>query len=326
MSGLATGIASAAISLGGSVGSFIQAGKRDNDMKKAEAAADAAMSEARRRTEVNYMKQLGIQKEAYKQAYEAGSVANKAMIDAAQQQGQRGVAAVAGQVSQAALADTQKVRATQEGEMVARQQAIAGEDSRLRDINVQLDLEEVAGAQQAAEDARIAKNMAIQEGISGLTDAAMTGVEAIALYPRKGGKGAPKGTSDKDTPKNMTEPQRPLDSTQTLKEAEDFRFYDNPGLRSQVNNNVTPTKTPANVSPSTPSFDEVFTSESRQDSFRDWMHTTQPDYVKKDFINAKGKNTGGFAQSGFYGSEHLKDAYEKFGPEFYKQKKKYLSY
>ena len=189
MSGLATGIASAAISLGGSVGSFIQAGKRNKDMKEAEAAAEAAMSEARRRTEVNYMKQLGIQKEAYRQAYEAGSVANKAMIDAAQQQGQRGVAAVAGQVSQAALSDAQKVRATQEGEMVARQQAIAQEDSRLRDINVQLDLEEVAGAQQAAEDARIAKNMAIQEGISGLTDAAMTGVESIALFPRKkGGK------------------------------------------------------------------------------------------------------------------------------------------
>lgn len=250
MSGLATGIASAAISLGGSVGSFIQAGKRNKDMKEAEAAAEAAMSAARRRTEVNYMEQLGIQKEAYKQAYEAGSVANKAMIDAAQQQGQRGVAAVAGQVSQAALADTQKVRATQEGEMVARQQAIVGEDSRLRDINVQLDLEEVAGAQQAAEDARIAKNMAIQEGISGLTDAAMTGVEAIALYPKKGGKDASKGVSDKYTPKNMTERERAeksFNESKKLKEAEDFRFYDNPGLRSQVNNNVTSNKTPANV-------------------------------------------------------------------------------
>ena len=189
MSGVALGITSAAISLGGATASFIQAGQRNKDIKEAEAAATAAMEAARKRTEVNYMEQLGIQKDAYRQAYEANMVTSKALMDASREGDQRGGGATASRVLAGSLDQADKVRAAQEGEMVARQQAIAQEDSRLRDINIQLDLEEVAGAQQAMADAELARGMAIQEGISGLSDAAMAGAETVPLYMKKRGAG-----------------------------------------------------------------------------------------------------------------------------------------
>jgi hypothetical protein len=58
----------------------------------------------------------------------------------------------------------------------------ATEESRLRDIGVQLDLEEAAGAQQAAADAQQAAAASTQAGFEGLTSMAGQAINMAPLY------------------------------------------------------------------------------------------------------------------------------------------------
>ena len=57
------------------------------------------------------------------------------------------------------------VRAQQEKEVNRIEEMIAKEEGRLRDLNVQLDLAEVQGAQQAAKDAEVARAAYMQQGM-----------------------------------------------------------------------------------------------------------------------------------------------------------------
>jgi hypothetical protein len=326
------GLATTAATTGAS---FAQAGKQRRLMKEAEAEAEKSMMEARRRTEVNYFEDLAIAKESYRQAYEAGSVAAAQAIQAIQEGDVRGVAAGVGGIEQAALQQANQVRAAQEQEMINRQKLIAQEDSRLRDINVQLDLQEVQGAQLAARDAQEAQNLAIEQGIAGVASMGQQAMDFIPLFKKQGdpskvtqgfdymkGESVLVGGKRRDKKAYQEQFDKSVEAGLKSLEKADKNYQgmelDTAGMRIDMPE--------VDFSPRIPSFDEVFTSESRQDSFRDWMYKNQPDYVNKDFINAKGRNTGGFAKSGYYGSEHLRDAYEQFGPDYYKQKKKYLNY
>ncbi len=177
------GLATTAATTGAS---FAQAGKQRRLMKEAEAEAEKSMMEARRRTEVNYFEDLAIAKESYRQAYEAGSVAAAQAIQAIQEGDVRGVAAGVGGIEQAALQQANQVRAAQEQEMINRQKLIAQEDSRLRDVNVQLDLQEVQGAQLAARDAQEAQNLAIEQGIAGVASMGQQAMDFIPLFKKQG--------------------------------------------------------------------------------------------------------------------------------------------
>tara|TARA_R110002012_G_C11637647_1_gene610351 strand:- start:835 stop:1845 length:1011 start_codon:yes stop_codon:yes gene_type:complete len=325
------GLATTAATTGAS---FAQAGKQRRLMKEAEAEAEKSMMEARRRTEVNYFEDLAIAKESYKQAYEAGSVASAQAIQAIQEGDVRGVAAGIGGIEQAALQQANQVRAAQEQEMINRQKLITQEDSRLRDINVQLDLQEVQGSQLAARDAQEAQNLAIEKGIAGVASMGQQAMDFIPLFKKQGdpskvtqgfdttGARVLQGGSRADKKAYQEQFDKSVEAGLKSLEKADKNYQgmelDTAGMRMDMPQ--------VDFSPRTPSFDEVFTSESRQDSFRDWMYKNQSDYVNKDFINAKGINTGGFAKSGYYGSEHLRDAYGQFGPDYYKQKKRFLNY
>ena len=177
----ALAIGGLAVSAGGATASFIQAGKQRKLKEQAQADADKAMAEARKKLEVNYYDQLAVQKEPYELQREAllsqGALAVQAGVE-----GDRGAAATAGRVQMAMNEAQAGIRTAQGKEMSDLAKLSATEDSRLRDVGVQLDLAEVEGAQQAAADAEQARAAAIQQGMAGVQSVAQQGIAMAPLY------------------------------------------------------------------------------------------------------------------------------------------------
>jgi len=183
MAGLITGIAGAVISAGTTAASFIQAGQQRRKQQDFEADAARALAEARKKLQVNYAEAMSINKEPYNQERLAMLNAG-AQITQAAAESERGAAAAAGRIlasQQTAQADI----ANRQGlDMQNIQNAILEEESRLRDVNVGLDVQEIVGQQQAAADARLAADMATQQGIQGIgnTVGKLINEDMIPLY------------------------------------------------------------------------------------------------------------------------------------------------
>lgn len=179
----ATAVAAAglAVSIGTTAVSFSQASKQKKIQQQAELDAEKALAEARGRLDVNFAEQMSIKKEAYDAEREAllvqGAMATQAGIES-----ERGSAASAGRVYAAQQAGQAGVRAAQADEMTNIENAIIEEDSRLRDLNVALDMEELAGQQQKAADAQRASEMYKQQGIQGVMDVAGQAASFVPLY------------------------------------------------------------------------------------------------------------------------------------------------
>ena len=165
---IATGIGLAATA-GTTIASFAQAADQNRKMKQAEQAAAKAMDSARKRLEVNYYEQLGIQREPYELArrelLSQGALATEALKEG----DARSLAAGVGRVQLAQQAGQEKVATAMQQEKAQLGRLIAGEASRLADIGSQLDLQEAIGAQEAASDAQQAEAQALQQGFAGVT-------------------------------------------------------------------------------------------------------------------------------------------------------------
>ena len=148
--------------------SFVQAGKQKKAMQQAEKDADAAMQEARKKLQVNVYDKLAIQKEPFELQREAmlsqGAQAIQAGVES-----ERGAAATAGRVQLAQNEGQAGIRTAMGQDLQQLDMLSAQEDSRLRDIGVQLDLEEVAGAQLAAANAQELQSQALKQGMEGVT-------------------------------------------------------------------------------------------------------------------------------------------------------------
>ena len=153
MAGIGFAIAGLALSAIGTGASFAQAGASRRQQRDAESKAEAMIRQARKRLDINYMEQLSIKKEPYELQREALLQQGATALAAAQEGSQRGVAATAGRLQQAQTQAQGQVRTQMGQELQAIEKAVAEEDARLRDLNVQLDLGEIQGAQQAAADA-----------------------------------------------------------------------------------------------------------------------------------------------------------------------------
>jgi hypothetical protein len=163
--------------------SAAQASKQSRMQKQAEAEAEKAMASARRALEVNFYDKLSVKKEPYELAIEAANVAAAQAIQAGQES-ERGTAATAGRIM---MADTEQQRqiATAFGQELSNlEQLSATEDSRLRDVGVQIDLSEAEGAQKAARDAQEAKAKATEAAIQGGISAIGQGINAANLYSK----------------------------------------------------------------------------------------------------------------------------------------------
>ena len=164
-------------------GSFIQAGKQRRLQQQAEADAAKAMADARKKLEVNYYKSLAIQKEPYELEREALISAGAQAIEAGRE-AERGAAAVAGRVQMAQQEGQAGIRTAMGKELSDLEKLTATEEGRLRDIGVQLDLEEVAGAQQAAAQAQEAAQKATAEGVQGVTSFIGQAAAMAPLYAK----------------------------------------------------------------------------------------------------------------------------------------------
>jgi len=182
----ALGIAGLGLSAIGMGASFLQAGQQRKAQEKAEREAAKAMAAARKKIEVNYLDALAIQKEPYELEREALLVAGAGGVEAVRES-ERGAAAGVGRIQLAQQKGQQGIRTAMGRELTALDRAAAAEDSRLRDVGVQLDLGEVAGAQMAASDASQAAAAAQTQGFQQLAAFGAQALEAAPLYAKSKG-------------------------------------------------------------------------------------------------------------------------------------------
>lgn len=181
--GVATTVAIAglAISAAATTNSFIQAGKQKKKQKDAEASAAAAMDEARKKLQINYTDELSIKKEPYELQREAmlsqGALAIQAGVES-----ERGAVTTAGRVQMAQNEAQANIRTAMGAEMDEIQNKQIAEQSRLRDLNVQLDLGEVEGQQMIAQNAEQASTAATAQGIQGISSTVQQGLNMMPLY------------------------------------------------------------------------------------------------------------------------------------------------
>ena len=190
MAGLVTGIVGLGIGLGTTAASFIQAGNQKRKQQDYEADAARALDEARRKLQVNYAEAMSVNKEPYNQE-RLFMLSAGAQIAAAAAESKRGVSAAAGQILASQQAAQNDISNRQGVDMQNIQNAILEEESRLRDVNVGLDMQEVAGQQQAAADARLASQMATQQGIQGIANTAQSALKLVPLYLKTRGTRIP---------------------------------------------------------------------------------------------------------------------------------------
>lgn len=177
------GLALSAIGMGASFG---QASKQRKAEEAAKRQAEKAMAEARKKLEVNYLDALAIQKEPYELEREALLVAGAQGVEAARES-ERGAAAGVGRIQLAQQKGQQGIRTAMGREMTALDRAAAAEESRLRDVGIQLDLGEVAGAQMAASDAGQAAAAAQTQGFQQLASFGAQALQAAPLFSKSAG-------------------------------------------------------------------------------------------------------------------------------------------
>ena len=184
--GVATAVAigGLALSAGSTVMSFTQAGAQKKKQREAEAAAQAAMDEARKKLSINYTDELAVNKEPYELQREA-LLSQGAQAIQAGQESERGAAATAGKVMMAQNEAQAGIRTAMGAEMTDIQKQQIAEDSRLRDLGAQLDLEEVAGQQMISQNAEEASAAQTQQGIQGVVSTAQQGLNMIPLFAGK---------------------------------------------------------------------------------------------------------------------------------------------
>ncbi len=178
----ALAVAGLAVSAGSSAMSFAQAGKQRSLQREAEKDAAEAMAEARKKLEVNFYDQLGIQKEPYELERQALISAGAQAIQAGQEGEARGAGATAGRIQMAQTEGQRAIAGAMGQEMLGLEKLAAAEDARLRDLGVEIDLKEVSGAQMAARDAQRAAAASTAQGVQGLASTAQQGIQMVPLF------------------------------------------------------------------------------------------------------------------------------------------------
>ena len=182
----AVAIGGLAVSAASTAPSFVQAGQQRKKQRKAEAKAAEAMAEARKKLEVNYAEELAIQKEPYELEREA-MLAQGALAMQAGVESDRGAETTAGKLQMAQNQVQAGIRSAMGQELQGIEEKIINEESRLRDVGVQLDLGEVEGAQLAARDAEEARAAAITQGFEGLSSTASQALDMVPLFQKTAG-------------------------------------------------------------------------------------------------------------------------------------------
>jgi len=176
----------AAIGLGvqalSGVGSFIQAGQRQKEINKANAAAQKAVAEAKKQIEVKPYEALTVSDIPYEQQREKIASMTAQQMDGYKQLGVQGMRG-AGALAMASNEAQAKVRDQQIKQLETIEQLKAKDEARAAQQMATLSLQEAEGAQLAARDAQSAKTAAITSGLGAVTGVAEN---LIALDPETG--------------------------------------------------------------------------------------------------------------------------------------------
>jgi hypothetical protein len=166
--------------------SFAEAGKQRKLQKEAENEAAKALAEARKKLDVNYYANLGINKEPYELEREALVSAGAQAIQAGQES-ERGAAATAGRIQMAQQQGQRQIAGDMGAEMLNLDKLTAQEDSRLAGAQAGLYLGEAEGAQLAARDAQQAAAAYTTGGVQGIANAASQTLSSLVpLYSKTG--------------------------------------------------------------------------------------------------------------------------------------------
>jgi DNA-binding transcriptional MerR regulator len=161
--------------------------------RDAERAAAKATEEARKKLEINRMKELQVPLEPYRQAMRENTAQQMQNIQALQEAGTRTLIGGVGKVQGIAAAGTEQQRQAMEQALAQRDKMIASEQSRLDTAQANIDLAEAQGFQQMATDLTEQSVANLTSGIVGLGNAALTAQQQRDLF------------SDREARKNATE-------------------------------------------------------------------------------------------------------------------------
>ena len=180
----ATAIISAGIGVASAASSFSQAAKQQRQMKEAGEAAAKYMEDARKKFSTNFAEQLRVPLEGYEMASDINRQTVSQNLDAMRESGQRSIIGGVAGLQQQAQEGAEQLRMGMQQDLYERDKAIVSEESRLRDIQGELDLGESAGAQQAAADAQALKAKSIESGFGSLASTATGLYESSDLYQK----------------------------------------------------------------------------------------------------------------------------------------------
>tara|TARA_R100000742_G_C4279656_1_gene105049 strand:- start:222 stop:1202 length:981 start_codon:yes stop_codon:yes gene_type:complete len=176
-------IAALATTTGTTVASGVQAGRAKKDMAAAEDRAQMFMDEARGKLDINSYDELSLRTEVFdKQRDQLAALGSN--IVSAVSQSDRPMASIQNVVS-AVMDSESKITDKEVKELQDLDLVQAEEESRLKDIGIQLDLGEVAGAQKEMADAKAAHAQYKKDFASGLTSTLMQGVQlGVPLFQK----------------------------------------------------------------------------------------------------------------------------------------------
>jgi hypothetical protein len=172
------GMAATALTTGFQVSDLI---KSKRLQKEADAEAEKAMAEARKLLDVNVYDALNIQMKPYELEREAALTTGAQLIEAGRES-ERGAAAMAGRIQANQQNLNRDIQARMGKEMSDLQKLSAAEESRLKDINTQLYLDEVEGAQEASAMYEERAAQAAKNTIAGVTSMIGQAAKLPALY------------------------------------------------------------------------------------------------------------------------------------------------
>lgn len=176
---IAAGVGLAA-TIGSTAMSFANASEQGALAEEAKRAANASMQKARQALEINYQKEQAVKKEPYEAEREASLSAGAEAIQAGAEAGQ--VASTAGRVQLAQNLEQADIQKREGADMTAIDKSIINENSRLRDVGVQIDLGEAEGANKAARDAAEASARDTAQGFQGVTSAIGQAASFVPLF------------------------------------------------------------------------------------------------------------------------------------------------
>lgn len=167
--------------------SFKRAADDKRLMNEAGEAMAKYMDDARKKFEVNFAEQLQVPLEGYRMAADLNNQAVTQALEAMRESGQRSIIGGVAGLQQQAQEGSEQLRLAMQSDLFARDKMVADEDSRLRDIQAEIDFAEATGAQEAAADSQARMVANIQSGIAGLTSAGTAIGEDLDLF--KGSRG-----------------------------------------------------------------------------------------------------------------------------------------